>query len=182
MVSTGVVGAIISTNVSGKVIVITGAECGHTQARARKLKIRILRWPYHDNDRAQAEAVCKQLQRNDIACMARARTTGSVIDFATRKVEATWPVPGGGGYAIGHVLDGVVEYLADSGTVRALLEAIPEGSAREAALADVRESLVAYHRDAGVRLGGGIWIITATRLNLGVATLTSIPTAVIPEA
>ena len=25
------------------------------QARARKLKIRILRWPYHDNDRAQAE-------------------------------------------------------------------------------------------------------------------------------
>jgi len=26
-----------------------------TQARTRKLKFRILRWPYHDNDRAQAE-------------------------------------------------------------------------------------------------------------------------------
>src|SRR5450631_4591733 len=33
------------------------AQTGLTeaQARARKLKIRILRWPYHDNDRAQAE-------------------------------------------------------------------------------------------------------------------------------
>jgi pyruvate/2-oxoglutarate dehydrogenase complex dihydrolipoamide dehydrogenase (E3) component len=33
------------------------AQVGLTeaQARARKLKIRILRWPYHDNDRAQAE-------------------------------------------------------------------------------------------------------------------------------
>jgi pyruvate/2-oxoglutarate dehydrogenase complex dihydrolipoamide dehydrogenase (E3) component len=33
------------------------AQAGLTeaQARARKLKIRILRWPYHDNDRAQAE-------------------------------------------------------------------------------------------------------------------------------
>jgi pyruvate/2-oxoglutarate dehydrogenase complex dihydrolipoamide dehydrogenase (E3) component len=33
------------------------AQTGLTeaQARARKLNIRILRWPYHDNDRAQAE-------------------------------------------------------------------------------------------------------------------------------
>jgi pyruvate/2-oxoglutarate dehydrogenase complex dihydrolipoamide dehydrogenase (E3) component len=33
------------------------AQTGLTeaQARARKFKIRILRWPYHDNDRAQAE-------------------------------------------------------------------------------------------------------------------------------
>ena len=33
------------------------AQTGLTeaQARARKLKIRILRWPYHDNDRAQTE-------------------------------------------------------------------------------------------------------------------------------
>ena len=33
------------------------AQTGLTeaQARARKLKIHILRWPYHDNDRAQAE-------------------------------------------------------------------------------------------------------------------------------
>jgi pyruvate/2-oxoglutarate dehydrogenase complex dihydrolipoamide dehydrogenase (E3) component len=33
------------------------AQTGLTeaQARARKLKFRILRWPYHDNDRAQAE-------------------------------------------------------------------------------------------------------------------------------
>ncbi len=33
------------------------AQTGLTeaQARARKLKFRVLRWPYHDNDRAQAE-------------------------------------------------------------------------------------------------------------------------------
>ena len=33
------------------------AQCGLTEAEARKrgIKIRILRWPYHDNDRAQAE-------------------------------------------------------------------------------------------------------------------------------
>jgi len=33
------------------------AHVGFTEAKARerKLKIRILRWPYHDNDRAQAE-------------------------------------------------------------------------------------------------------------------------------
>jgi pyruvate/2-oxoglutarate dehydrogenase complex dihydrolipoamide dehydrogenase (E3) component len=33
------------------------AQTGLTeaQARERKLKFRILRWPYHDNDRAQAE-------------------------------------------------------------------------------------------------------------------------------
>ena len=35
------------------------AQAGLTEAaaRARKIKIRILRWPYHDNDRAQAERV-----------------------------------------------------------------------------------------------------------------------------
>ncbi len=34
------------------------AQTGLTeaQARARKLKIRILRWPYHDNDRAAGRA------------------------------------------------------------------------------------------------------------------------------
>ena len=33
------------------------AQAGMTeaQARARSIKIRILRWPYHDNDRAQTE-------------------------------------------------------------------------------------------------------------------------------
>ena len=33
------------------------AHCGLTEAeaRSRKLKVRVLRWPYHDNDRAQTE-------------------------------------------------------------------------------------------------------------------------------
>ena len=66
-------------------------------------------------------------------------------------------------FALGSTVDEAVDYLAETGPGRLLLAAIPEGSAREAALADVRESLVAYQSDAGVRLGGGIWIITATR-------------------
>jgi len=66
-------------------------------------------------------------------------------------------------FTLGPTVDEAVDYLAETGPGRVLIEAIPEGSAREAALADVRESLVAYHDDAGVRLGGGIWIVTATR-------------------
>ncbi len=66
-------------------------------------------------------------------------------------------------FTIGQTIDEAVEYLADSGPGRALLETIPEGPAREAALADVRDSLVAHHDPSGVRLGGGIWLITAAR-------------------
>jgi pyruvate/2-oxoglutarate dehydrogenase complex dihydrolipoamide dehydrogenase (E3) component len=41
-------------------VIFTDPELAQTglteaQARARRIKIRILRWPYHDNDRAQAE-------------------------------------------------------------------------------------------------------------------------------
>ncbi|MBI3704562.1 MAG: FAD-dependent oxidoreductase [Rhizobiales bacterium] len=37
------------------------AQCGLTETEARKrgIKIRVLRWPYHDNDRAQAERETK---------------------------------------------------------------------------------------------------------------------------
>ena len=63
----------------------------------------------------------------------------------------------------GATVDEAVEYLADSGHGRMLLETIPEGAARDAALADVHDALVAHHDDAGVRLGGAIWLVTATR-------------------
>lgn len=66
-------------------------------------------------------------------------------------------------FTIGRTIDEAVEYLADSGPGQALLETIPEGPAREAALADVRDSLVDHHDPSGVRLGGGIWLITASR-------------------
>ncbi len=65
-------------------------------------------------------------------------------------------------FALGQTIEEAVDYLADSGPGRLLLESIPEGPARDDALADVRDVL-ADHRDAsGVRLGGGVWLITAT--------------------
>jgi SAM-dependent methyltransferase len=66
-------------------------------------------------------------------------------------------------FTLGKTIDEAVEYLADSGPGRALLETIAEGPPRQAALADVRDSLADHHDHSGVRLGGGIWLITATR-------------------
>jgi len=66
-------------------------------------------------------------------------------------------------FTIGRNVDEAVEYLADSGPGRALLDTIADGPARQAALADVRASLVDHQDASGVRLRGGIWLITATR-------------------
>ena len=66
-------------------------------------------------------------------------------------------------FTVGQSLDDALGYLADSGPGRALLESIPEGAARDAALADVRAALVPHHGSAGVQLDGGIWIVTAAR-------------------
>jgi len=64
---------------------------------------------------------------------------------------------------LGETVDAAVDYLTDSGPGRALLEAIPEGPDRDAALADVRDVMAEHQEDSCVRLGGGIWIITAIR-------------------
>lgn len=66
-------------------------------------------------------------------------------------------------FALGQTLDEAVEYLADSGPGRVLLESIPEGAARDAALADVRAALIDHYDESGVQIGGGIWLITAAR-------------------
>jgi SAM-dependent methyltransferase len=77
----------------------------------------------------------------------------SDIDFESTAVDFT----------LGQTIDEAVAYLADSGPGRMLLETIPEGAARDAALADLHDALAAHHDSSGVRLGGSIWIITATR-------------------
>lgn len=74
-------------------------------------------------------------------------------DIALEAVDVT--------FTLGQTLDAAVDYLADSGPGRVLLEAIPEGSARDAALADIRAALVDHHYQSGVQLRGGIWLITA---------------------
>ena len=45
-------------------------------------------------------------------------------------------------FPLGQTLDEAIAYLADAGPGRMLLDAIPEGPARDAALADVRAALV----------------------------------------
>ena len=66
-------------------------------------------------------------------------------------------------FTLGSTTDVAVDYLADSGPGRLLLETIPEGTARDAALADVSDALADHTHDGHIRLGGGIWLITATR-------------------
>jgi SAM-dependent methyltransferase len=70
-------------------------------------------------------------------------------------------------FTLSETVDDAVDYLADSGPGRALLDTIPDGRAREAALADVRDTLVDHHDRAGVRLRGGIWLVTASRDRIG---------------
>ena len=63
---------------------------------------------------------------------------------------------------LGQTIDEAVDRLADSGPGRVLLETIPEGPARDAALADVRDVLVDHVDDNGVHLGASVWLITAS--------------------
>ena len=77
------------------------------------------------------------------------------VDVSLEDAEVT--------FTLGQTPDEAVAYLADSGPGRALLEAIPDGAARDAALADVSAALVDLHDEAGVRLGGGIWLVSAAR-------------------
>lgn len=66
-------------------------------------------------------------------------------------------------FTLGETVDEAVDHLADSGPGRILLESIPEGPDRDAALADVGDALVEYSSDSGVRLGGGVWLIAAIK-------------------
>jgi len=54
------------------------------------------------------------------------------------------------------------DYLADSGTGRAVLETVPDAD-RPAALAAVADALAAHTADDGVYLDAAIWITTGTR-------------------
>jgi hypothetical protein len=81
-----------------------------------------------------------------------------LVDVAVEATEVT--------LTLGTSLDEAVDYLTGSGLGRALLETIPEGSAREAALADVRGALLDHNDQSGVRLRGGVWMITAAKPRL----------------
>jgi SAM-dependent methyltransferase len=67
------------------------------------------------------------------------------------------------GLPLGGSVDEAVEYLAATGVARTLLESIPEGQARDTAVADLRETLEHHHDRSGVTLGAGILLIHATR-------------------
>jgi ubiquinone/menaquinone biosynthesis C-methylase UbiE len=93
--------------------------------------------------------------QSDPGIVSTTLTAAGFTDVAIEPVVVT--------FTFGQSVDDAVEYLADNGQARLLLETIPEGAARDAALADVHDALVEYHDEAGVRLGGSIWIVTATR-------------------
>lgn len=64
----------------------------------------------------------------------------------------------------GPTVDEALEFFARSGSGRDVVETIPAGPQRDAALADVRDALAAHCDPNGaVRLGGAIWLVSATR-------------------
>ena len=64
---------------------------------------------------------------------------------------------------LGATIDDALAYLVDSGPGRQLLDTIPLGPARDAAIDDVRNILTECRTSAGVQLGAGIWLSTASR-------------------
>jgi hypothetical protein len=85
-------------------------------------------------------------------------TTLEAAGFVDIVMEATEVV-----FTLGRDVDEAVGYLADAGPGRMLLETIPNGPARVAALTELRHALVGRCDRSGVQLGGGIWLIAATR-------------------
>ena len=93
--------------------------------------------------------------QSDPAIVAEVLGAAGFHEIRIDAAEVTFP--------LGQTLDEAISYLADAGPGRALLETIPEGAARDAALADVRAALVDHHHPEGVQLHGGIWLINAIR-------------------
>ena len=73
-------------------------------------------------------------------------------------------------FTLGASPDDAMGYLVESGPGRLLLETIPDGTARQAALADVRDTLADHTDDGTVQLGGAIWLISAARPPAGEAS------------
>lgn len=65
-------------------------------------------------------------------------------------------------FTLGATIGDAVDYLADTGPARRVLDGIPEDR-RGTALAEVRTVLADHTDEDGVQLGGGIWIIQATQ-------------------
>ena len=76
-------------------------------------------------------------------------------DIRSEPVEVT--------FTLGQTVEAALGYLADSGPGRALIDSIPLGPKLDAAMSETRIALEPHLDASGVRLGGGIWITTATR-------------------
>ncbi len=94
------------------------AQCGLSEAEARKrgIKIRILRWPYHDNDRAQTERETRGHIK--IITKANGKILGATIVGAQAgELIAGWALAIGQGLNIRTFADAVLPYptLAELG-------------------------------------------------------------------
>jgi SAM-dependent methyltransferase len=92
--------------------------------------------------------------QSDPAVVSELLTVAGYRDVSLDAVDVT--------FTLGATIDEAVDYLADTGPARRVLDDIP-GDRRDAALADVRGVLADHIDGRGVRLGGGIWIIQAAR-------------------
>jgi SAM-dependent methyltransferase len=100
--------------------------------------------------------------QSDPETIAAVLTAAAFVDVGIEAREVT--------FTLGQTVDEAVEYLADSGPGRLMLETIAEGPARDAALADVHDALLDHFDDSGVRLNGGIWLTTATTPRVSAAS------------
>jgi len=66
-------------------------------------------------------------------------------------------------FDLGPDVDDALAYVLGTGLGRALLATIPEGQAKDAAVADVREVLRDHESDRGIRLRGSVWLVSAAK-------------------
>lgn len=92
--------------------------------------------------------------QSDPAVVSELLTAAGYHDVSLEAVDVT--------FTLGATIDDAVDYLADTGPARRVLDDIPDDR-RHAALADVRSVLADHADERGVHLGGGIWIIGASQ-------------------
>jgi pyruvate/2-oxoglutarate dehydrogenase complex dihydrolipoamide dehydrogenase (E3) component len=107
-------------------VIFTEPELAHVglterEAVARGFKIRVLRWPYHENDRAQAERETRGHIK--VITTRRGRILGAtIVGLNAGELIATWTLAVGRGLPIRALAEGVVAYptLAEIGKKAAI--------------------------------------------------------------
>jgi SAM-dependent methyltransferase len=100
----------------------------------------------------QVDAGPGMFAQSDPTEVTRVLTAAGWSDIAVEAIRVELP--------LGHDPVDAMEYLADTGIARRVLETIPD-ERRATALVEVVETLEAHRSEDGVRLGAGVYVITA---------------------